>query len=83
MNQPSAVKDNGGGGGIPPTRFDDWGGNGDDGHNYKLLNEEKFAIMGNFAIRCIEFHFGKWYIDIMSEAPALKIWALGQMRKYF
>ena len=79
QDQPQDSEKDSGGGGLPPTGYDDWGrGGGDgDGPNYKLANEEKFAIMGQFAMRCIAFNFGYWYTDIMSESPALKIWALG------
>lgn len=66
-------KDKGGGGGMPPTGYDDWGGGGGDGPNYMLSNEEKFAIVGEFALRCIGFNFGTWYTDIMSEASRLNI----------
>ncbi len=51
---------------MPPIGFDDWGGDDGDGKNFKLLNEEKHAILGEFAMRCIAFHFGQWYLDVMS-----------------
>ena len=80
-NMPSADKNKGGGGGLPPTGVDDWGGGG--GPNPRTLTyDQKYAIKGRYAIGCMQFNFGKWYVETFKDEPYNEIWALRKVREY-
>ena len=81
-NQTSADKYKGGGGGLPPTGVDDRGGGGGGPNPRILTNEMKHAIKGMFSRGCIQFNFGKWYVETFKDEPFNEIWALRKVREY-